>query len=283
MACKEYNHLLAKISSRNGEEMIFDTHAHYDDSAFDSDREELIDSLKDSDVVAFVNVGANLKGCEDSLLLSRRYPFVYSALGIHPSETGELNEDNFNGLKKIISDNSIKNNGKVVAVGEIGLDYYYDDTNPDLQKIWFERQLLMSKEVALPVIIHSRDACKDTMDLLQATDVHEGIIHCYSYSLEAAKQFVDMGFVIGIGGALTFKNAKKLPEVVEYIPLDMIVLETDCPYMTPVPHRGERNDSRYIKYVAQRIAQIKNVSYEQVLEATFENAKRVYGINADIR
>ena len=169
---------------------------------------------------------------------------------------------------------------KVVAIGEIGLDYYWNEPEPEIQKKWFIRQLELAKEVNLPVIIHSRDAAKDTMDIMKQCHAEEmgGVVHCFSYSAEMAKEFIKMGFYIGVGGVVTFKNGKKLKEVVEQIPLESILLETDCPYMSPVPHRGERNSSLNIKYIAEEIARIKNVSYETVVSVTEENAKRMYQI-----
>ena len=168
-----------------------------------------------------------------------------------------------------------------MAVGEIGLDYYWDEPAREIQKKWFERQIALAREVKLPMIVHSRDAAQDTLEVLKAGNAQEvgGVIHCFSYGIEMAREYLDMGFYIGIGGVVTFKNAKKLKEVAEYVPLDRILLETDCPYMAPEPHRGKRNSSLYLPHVAEKIAQIKGVSTEEVCRATLENAKKMYGIN----
>lgn len=263
--------------------MIFDTHAHYDDSMFDIDRDELINNFINENVGTIVNVGASLKGCEDTLLLTKKYPNVYGALGVHPSDVEELNSEKLLWLKNTCIENALYNGGKIVALGEIGLDYYYEDPERAVQLDMFKKQLDIALEVKLPVIIHSRDASKDTLEILK--EYHEkgigGIIHCYSYSSEAAKEYLKMGFYFGIGGVLTFKNAKKLIEAVEMIPMESIVLETDSPYLTPVPHRGERNDSSRLKYVVKKLSEIKNISEEEVIKITNENARRVYRLDAN--
>ena len=259
--------------------MIFDTHAHYDDESFDSDRDELINSLYDNGVGTVVNISATVKSCYDTLELTQKYQHFYGALGVHPEGLDDLNEEVLEKIKRLCLENSVKNGGRIVAVGETGLEYSYD-IDRDLQKKWFRAQIKMASEVGLPVVIHSRDAAKDTYDIMSETgcDRIGGIVHCYSYSKEMAQQFIDMGFYIGVGGVLTFKNAKKLVEVCEYIPLDRIVLETDCPYLSPMPYRGQRNDSTRIIYVAEKLAQIKGISTEEVINMTEENANRVYGI-----
>lgn len=256
---------------------IFDTHAHYDDEAFDKDRDELLTSLFSGDIGAVVNVGASLEGCIESVRLAEKYENIYAAIGVHPDdyERLERRESFMDWLKK-----EALTNNKVVAIGEIGLDYYYDEPGRELQKKWFARQLELAREVSKPVIIHSRDACADTIDILKsghASDVG-GIIHCYSYSKETVKTFYDMNFYFGIGGVLTFKNARKLVEAAEVIPLERIVLETDCPYLAPVPNRGKRNDSSNIQYVIEKLADIKGVTKEQIAEVTNQNACRVYGL-----
>lgn len=251
---------------------IFDTHAHYDDEAFDGDREELLESLPRNGIAKVVNVGASLASCRRTMELAERYDFIYGAIGIHPNETAELTEDDMDWLgRQCRSD-------KCVAVGEIGLDYYWDEPERDIQKKWFARQLNLAKELRLPVIIHSRDAARDTADLMTAEKAGEtgGVVHCYSYTKEMAKVFLDMGFYFGIGGVLTFNNAKKLKEAVEYIPMDRIVLETDCPYLAPVPNRGKRNSSLNIPYVVAAMAQIKGISEEEVRAAAWENGHRLY-------
>ncbi|MBQ9928243.1 MAG: TatD family hydrolase [Lachnospiraceae bacterium] len=262
--------------------MIFETHAHYDDDAFDNDRKELLLSMEEAGIETIVNIGANIESCKSTLALCREYPFVYGALGVHPSDAEELNEETFAWLKQAAESNSIQKGGKIVAIGEIGLDYYWDKEEDvqENQRIWFEKQANLARELSLPMVVHSRDAAKDTMDMMKAMHAEEigGIVHCYSYSVEQAKEYLKMGFYFGIGGVLTFSNAKKLKEVVEYLPMDAIVLETDCPYLAPVPNRGKRNSSLNLPYVAKEIAVIKGMDEEEVIRITRENAKRVYQI-----
>ena len=254
--------------------MIFDTHAHDDDEAFDEDRDLLLSSLHEAGIDYVVNVAASMESCDTTLELIHRYEFMYGALGVHPSETVGLTEADMEFIKAHAPDE------KVVAIGEIGLDYYWPEPDKEIQKKWFVRQLALAKEVKLPVIIHSRDASRDTLDILQQeyAGKGEGIIHCYSYSVETAKDYLDMGFYFGIGGVVTFSNAKKLKETVEMIPLSSIVLETDCPYLSPVPNRGKRNSSRNLPYVVSAIAGLKGISEEEVIRTTEENAKRVFGL-----
>lgn len=261
--------------------MIFDTHAHYDDSAFDEDREELLLSMQENGVEAIVDVGASMDSSRMALELAEKYPFIYSALGVHPSETGELTEQDMDWLLRMAKQHSVKNGGKVVAIGEIGLDYFYlDKGDPDKehQKKWFERQLVLAKEADLPIIIHSRDAAKDTLDILKNYPLEErgGIIHCYSYSKETAAEFLKMGYLFGIGGVVTFSNGKKLKETVEYLPMESILLETDCPYLSPVPHRGKRNSSLNLPYVVKAISEIKGIPEETVIELTKQNAMKLF-------
>ena len=254
--------------------MIFDTHAHYDDDAFDEDRDELLSGMAAKNVEYIVNVGASMASSERSLGLAEKYPFIYAAVGVHPDEVGELDEEKFAKLREWTKHEKVK------AVGEIGLDYYWDKEGHDLQKHWFMRQMELSHEANLPMIVHSREAAKDTLDMVIAAKPLDlsGIIHCYSYSVEQAREYLNMGYYIGIGGVLTFKNAKKLKEVAEYAPLSQIVLETDCPYLAPTPFRGKRNDSSMIAYVAEELAAIKNMSVEEVLRITNENGKKLYHI-----
>ena len=254
--------------------MIFDTHAHYDDDAFDEDRDELLSGMAAKNVEYIVNVGASMASSERSLGLAEKYPFIYAAVGVHPDEVGELDEEKFAKLREWTKHEKVK------AVGEIGLDYYWDKEGHDLQKHWFMRQMELSHEANLPMILHSREAAKDTLDMVIAAKPLDlsGIIHCYSYSVEQAREYLNMGYYIGIGGVLTFKNAKKLKEVAEYAPLSQIVLETDCPYLAPTPFRGKRNDSSLIAYVAEELAAIKNMPVEEVLRITNENGKKLYHI-----
>jgi len=252
--------------------MIFESHAHYDDKAFDEDRDELLGRLKGAGIGYVINISSDISSVQAALDLAKKHSFIYAALGIHPSDTGELNEDNFDWLKRQCRKE------KVLAVGEIGLDYYWDNVDRGIQKKWFARQLALANEAELPVVIHSRDAAKDTLDLMKAEKAVEkrGVIHCFSYTKESAREFLNMGYLIGVGGVVTFRNAKKLRECVEYVPMDSILLETDSPYLAPVPYRGKRNCSLYLPYVAAAIAEIKGISQEEVIEITEKNAKRLF-------
>lgn len=256
------------------EAKIFETHAHYEDKKFDPDREQLLAGMQENGIEYVVNVGSSLATTKATLELIQKYDFMFGAVGVHPEETGELDEESFAWLTKVTSAD------KVVAVGEIGLDYYWDQPERSIQKQWFERQIFLAKEVKLPMIIHSRDAAQDTYEIIKACQGEEagGVIHCFSYGTQMAKQFLEMGFYLGIGGVVTFKNAKKLKEVVQYAPLDQLVLETDCPYMAPEPHRGKRNSSLYLCHVAEQIAALKGISPEEVIRVTNENGKKLYRI-----
>lgn len=256
--------------------MIFDTHAHYDDGQFDEDREELFASMAENGVGTIVNVSASYASCERVTDMVRDYPFLYAAVGVHPDEVGDLNEESFARMKALFT------REKVVAVGEIGLDYYWEKESHEIQKKWFIRQLELAGDLGLPVVIHSREAAADTMEIMKRyAKGLKGVIHCYSYSREMAKEYVKMGFYIGVGGVVTFKNARKLKETVEEIPLASIVLETDCPYLAPVPYRGKRNHSAYIRYVAEEVARLKGLSCEEVIRQTEKNAKELYGFSAE--
>lgn len=253
-------------------EYIFDTHAHYDDEDFDADRYELLESMKEHGVGTIVNIGANMRSCKTTLALAEKYPFVYGALGVHPSDCGTMTEEDIQWIKANAA------NEKIVAIGEIGLDYYWDNVERDVQKKWFVRQLEIAKETGLPVIIHSREAAQDTLEIMKSEhkDTTGGVIHCFSYGVEMAREYLNMDYFIGVGGVLTFKNGKKLKEVVEYAPMDKLVLETDCPYLAPVPYRGKRNSSLYLTHVVEEMAAIKGMSVEDVIRVTAENAKRLY-------
>ncbi len=252
--------------------MIFDTHVHYDDDAFDEDRDLLLMSLEDQGIEMVVNIGASIQSTKNTLELMKKYPFVYGAVGIHPSSTAELNEHLIGWLRQVAKEE------KVVAIGEIGLDYYWNEPEPEVQKHWFVRQMQVAREVGLPIVIHSRDAAKDTLDIMKAEKAGElgGVIHCFSYGVEMAREYLNMGFYLGIGGVVTFQNGRKLKEVVEYMPLDRIVLETDCPYLSPVPYRGKRNSSLYLPYVVEAIGRMKGVTAEEVIAVTNENARKMY-------
>jgi len=254
--------------------MIFETHAHYDDDKFTEDRDELIMAVHESGVHPIINVGASIHSTQTTLELAKRYPFIYAAVGVHPSDVADLNEDTFAWLKEQTAYE------KTVAVGEIGLDYYWDKEADvqEKQRYWFGRQLQLAREAGLPVIIHSRDAAADTLQVMRDNHAETipGVIHCYSYSPELAQEFVRMGYYIGVGGVVTFKNAKKLVETVQTTPMERILLETDSPYMAPEPHRGTRNDSRNIPYVIAKIAELKGITPQEVERITEENAYRLF-------
>jgi len=252
--------------------MIIDTHAHYDDSVFDADREELFQSFGPAGIEKVINAGATMESSEKGLMLSRKWPFVYCAFGVHPNETELLTKEDMDRIRERSSD------PRVVAVGEIGLDYHVEEPVRDIQKKWFREQIGIAKEVKLPVIVHSRDAAEDTLHMVKSEKAEEtgGVIHCFSYGKEMAKEYLDMGFFIGIGGVLTFKNAKRIKEVVSYAPLSSLLLETDCPYLSPEPYRGMRNSSLNLPYVVKVIAEIKNVSEQEVTEVTHDNALRLF-------
>ncbi|MCR5501763.1 MAG: TatD family hydrolase [Lachnospiraceae bacterium] len=260
--------------------MIFDTHAHYDDPAFDRDRDELLRGLKERGIGSVVDVGAEFDTLPVILSLTEQYPFVYGALGVHPSEVSGMNEKKLEWIQKTCEENRADKGGKIVAVGEIGLDYHYPDTDKKLQKIWFEAEIETARSLSMPMIIHSRDAAADTMDIMRSLHTEEigGIVHCYSYAVEQAKTYLSMGFCFGIGGVLTYKNAKKLSEVVTFLPMEAIVLETDAPYLSPEPWRGKRNDSGNLPEVVKKISEIKGIPEEEVIRITRKNAYRVYRI-----
>jgi TatD DNase family protein len=255
--------------------MIFETHAHYDDEAFDEDRQQLLASMKDAGIGNIVNIGANMASSHASIELAHKYDFIYATVGVHPSDTAELDEDKLEELRLLSRDE------RCVAIGEIGLDYYWPEPDHDLQKKWFKRQIALAKEEKLPIVIHSRDAAADTLSILKEENAAEngGVVHCFSYSAEVAKQCVDMGFYIGVGGVITFKNGRRLKETVDMLPLENIILETDSPYLAPTPYRGKRNCSLYLPLVADAIAEIKGVPAEEVIRITEENAKKMYRID----
>jgi len=251
---------------------IFETHAHYDDEAFDSDRNELLLSLPEEGISTVINVAASLEGVDRTYELTTKYDHVYGAIGIHPSDVADLNENNFQHLREVAL------RPKILAVGEIGLDYHYEDCDRSLQQEWFERQLVLARDINKPVIIHSRDACEDTMKILRDRSYSSltGVVHCYSYSVETARELLKMGYYLGIGGVITFSNARKLVETVEETPLDRILLETDSPYLAPTPYRGKRNSSLFLPLVAEKIAAIKGVSYSKVVDQTYKNARKLF-------
>ena len=261
--------------------MIFDTHAHYDSREFDADRDTLIRSLPEHGIGKVCNIGARLEGSRNSVALSERYDFFYAACGVHPDDCGDMSEAWIDELRRLITEHR-----KVVAVGEIGLDYhgfgiYENKVDKETQKKWFRRQLELAIELKLPVSIHSRNAAEDTLSMMQeahADGLCGGIIHCFSYSQETAKAYIKMGFYLGFGGVVTYEGQRKLTKVLGVTPIERIVLETDCPYLAPAPHRYERNSSLYLPLVRDKIAEIKGLIPEEVEQATWENALRVYRI-----
>lgn len=253
--------------------MIFDSHAHYDDEAFNEDREEVIQGLKDKGVIGVLNCGASIEGTRMSVELSNKYDFIYSAVGIHPEHADMVND-------KVIEElRDLARNPKVRAIGEIGLDYYYEE-NPsrEVQKLAFKLQMNLAKELKMPVVIHDRDAHKDTLDILKEFPEVIGVVHCFSGSVEFAKECLKLGYYIGFTGVITFKNAKKIIEVAQVVPMDRILVETDCPYMAPAPHRGKRNQSDYIKYIIEKISEIKGKTIEEVENLTVFNIKQLLKI-----
>ncbi len=254
--------------------MIFDTHAHYDDERFDEDRDALLKQLHQEGISYILNASASPESLETTMELAEKYPFVYAALGIHPHDAEKINENIMNKIR------ILSKNDKVVAIGEIGLDYYYDNSPRDIQRYWFERQIELAKELKLPIIIHDRDAHEDTVNILKKTDVKQvgGIFHCFSGSAQMAMEMLKLNLYIAIGGAVTFKNARKTVEVVKAVPLEKLLVETDCPYLSPEPHRGKRNNSGYLVHIIRKIAGIKEISESEVAETTLMNAKKVFGL-----
>ena len=252
--------------------MIFETHAHYDDHAFDEDRDELLSSFPQNGIGRVINASADADSLKTTKALTERYDFIYGAYGIHPDDLSGITPETEECLPKLWQDE------KCAAVGEVGLDYHYtkEDRKQKLDRFAFF--INAAKDYRLPLIIHSRDAAEDTYEVMKAENACDtgGVLHCYSYSAEMAGRFLDLGFSIGIGGVSTFKNAKKLREVIEYIPADRILLETDCPYMAPEPYRGKRNCSLYLPFVAEAVAGIKKMSPEEIIAVTEENAYRLF-------
>lgn len=257
--------------------MIFDTHAHYDSDAFDEDRETLLASMQEHGIGHIVNACASVEDISKTIALMEQYPFLYGAVGVHPDDADKITPDVLEKLR------SLCRHEKTVAVGEIGLDYYWHKEKSEhlLQQEMFRAQMDIAREERLPFMVHSREACADTLDIVKeymAGGMYGGIIHCFSYEKETAREYLKRGLYLGIGGVVTFQNARKLKEVVTYAPVEQLLLETDCPYLAPKPFRGKRNSSLYLPYVAEMIAQLKGISVEEVVDITEKNAKTVFGI-----
>ena len=249
---------------------IFESHAHYDDRQFREDRQALLQSLPSCGIRYAVNVGCDIKTSENSIRLAEQYDYIYASVGVHPHELYDMSNQTIETLRRLSA------HPKVVAIGEIGLDYHYDTHPREVQRFWFLQQLRLTENVNKPVIIHSREAAQDTFDLISRSGVRRGVIHCYSGNLPMALDYIKMGFYIGIGGVVTYQNAKKLVEVAANIPLERILVETDCPYLAPTPNRGKRNDSRNLPYVIEKIAELQGTTPEIVAQTTLENAKKMY-------
>ena len=253
--------------------MLFDTHAHMNDHAFDTDRDALLATLPGLGIRYLMNAGCSLESSRECIAMAEKYDYCYASVGSHPDAADEVNDLVLEEYRKLC-----KLHNKVKAIGEIGLDYHYEDIPRDLQKKAFIAQLELAREVSLPVIVHERDAHQDGLEIIRQFPDVTGVFHCYSGSAEMAQQLVDLGWYIGFTGVLTFKNARKAIETAQSIPLDRIVIETDCPYMSPEPYRGRRNDPSRVAYVADKLAQIRGVSPEEARAITLENGKRLYRI-----
>jgi TatD DNase family protein len=252
---------------------IFDSHAHYDDESFNEDREIVIQELNKNGIVGVLNCGASLEGARNSVKLAEKYDFFYAAVGIHPEHAHDFNNTVLEEIKNLAKNNKVK------AIGEIGLDYYYEENPPrEVQQNAFRTQMKLAMELKLPVVIHDRDAHEDTLKILKEYPEVKGVLHCFSGSVEFAKECIKLGYYIGITGVVTFKNAKKIVEVVNETPLDRLLVETDCPYMAPVPFRGKRNRSDYIQHIIEKISEIKGVTQEEISSATIDNTINMLSI-----
>lgn len=250
---------------------VFDSHAHYNDEQFDVDRDSLLASLPEAGIVGIINCGTDINSSLESVNYAEKYPYIYAACGFHPEAANYVAEGNFEKIESMLS------HPKCVALGEIGLDYHYDFVPKDIQLAVFERQLEIAVKHNIPVIVHDREAHADTLNLLKRYRP-KGVLHCFSGSVETAREILNLGMYIGLGGAVTFKNAVKPIEVAAFVPEDRLLVETDCPYMAPVPKRGKRNDSSYIVYVAEKLAEIRNCTTEHILDVTCKNAQTLFCI-----
>lgn len=251
---------------------IFETHAHYDDKQYEEDRDSILDILHRNGIDKIVNISYDKASILKSVELAKKYDFIYAAIGYHPCDCNKMESTSIEDMFEIC-----KKENKIVAIGEIGLDYYWDDVDRSVQKKCFIEQINLANRLNLPIVIHSRDAAKDTYDILK-NNKSKGVMHCYSYSVEMAKEFVKLGYYLGVGGVLTFKNAKHIKDVVKEIDIEKIIVETDSPYLTPEPFRGKRNSSIYLTYVIDKIAEIKGMSRDEVAKVTYQNAMKMYGL-----
>lgn len=265
-----YQHFLT--TRKEVSSLLFDTHAHLDAEQFQEDQEEVIRRARENGVKRIVNVGFNRETIPTTLKLANQYDFIYAAVGWHPQDAKDMREEDLGWLRELCR------HEKVVAIGEIGLDYYWDTSPKDVQQMVFRRQIRLAKELKLPIIIHDREAHQDILDILREEKAEEigGVMHCFSGSLEMAQQCIDMNFYISFGGPVTFKNAKKPKEIVKQIPLDRLLIETDCPYLTPEPYRGKRNETGYVRYVAQVIAELRGMDPIELAEITYQNAIKLF-------
>lgn len=254
--------------------MLFDTHAHYYDTQYDKDRSEVISRARESGVEYILSVSSDVASSVENITLAQNYDFIYAAIGVHPHNVIDLNNNIISALTDFAS------YPKVVAIGEIGLDYFYNNSPREAQKIWFAKQISLAKSLKLPIIVHDRDAHEDTMNILKDENAKDvgGVLHCFSGSVEMAREVMHQNFLISIAGPVTFKNANRLLDVVKYVPDDMLLIETDCPYLAPEPYRGQRNESAHIKVIAEKIAKIKGKTLEYIEQITNSNAKRLFGI-----
>jgi TatD DNase family protein len=266
-ATKVQKRRIRKVASK-----FIDSHAHLDDQRFDKDRDEVIRSLYENEVEAVLNPGSDLNSSKEALAMAEKYPFIYDAVGCHPHDSRYMSDDHLNIFKEMAK------NKKVIGIGEIGLDYYYDNSDRDIQRKWFREQIRLAKELDLPYIVHDRDAHEDVLRIMKEEhyDGAGGILHCYSGSVELSREFIRLGFYISLGGPVTFKNARVPKLVAGEVPFDKLLIETDSPYLTPEPYRGKRNEPKYVKYVAEEIAKIRNVSIDELAEKTKENFKRLF-------
>jgi TatD DNase family protein len=254
--------------------MLFDTHAHYYDQQYDEDREETIERAKENGVGLILTASSDVASSVESVTLSQNYDMIYAAVGVHPHNVIDLNNNIISALTDFAS------YPKVVAIGEIGLDYFYDNSPREAQKIWFAKQISLARNVKKPIIVHDRDAHEDTLNILKSENAKEvgGVLHCFTGSIEMARELMGLGFMISIAGPVTFKNANRLLDVVKFVPEDMLLIETDSPYLAPEPHRGKRNESAYVRLIAEKVAKIKGKPLDYIADITTSNAKRLFGI-----